>query len=106
YLRHAQEKTVEFIQIFDGPLPTECYQRETSIKPQQALALMNSKLAGDAATALEAKLSLTSGADYSRFIDEAFLTVLNRPPKGSEVSLCAAYLNRGVTAAGKARRNL
>lgn len=106
YLRHAQEKTVEFIQIFDGPLPTECYQRESSIKPQQALALMNSKLASDAAVALEAKLSGLSGADYRRFIEEAFLTIMNRPPKEEELKLCSEFLERGGVDAAKARRNM
>jgi hypothetical protein len=105
YLRHAQEKTVEFIQVFDGPALTECYQREMSIKPHQALALMNSKVASDAAEALEAKLSLASGADYSRFIEEAFLAVLNRPVKPDEVALCAEFLNRDGGDVAKARRN-
>lgn len=106
YLRHAQEKTVEFIQIFDGPSPTECYQRETSVKPHQALALMNSKLANDAALALEAKLSATTGADYRNFIEEAFLTVLNRPPKAEEVTLCSQFLDRGEADPAKGRGNL
>jgi len=106
YLRHAQEKIVEFIQIFDGPLPTECYQRETSIKPQQALALMNSKLASDASVALESKLSALSGADYRRFIEEAFLMIMNRPPKEEELKLCSEFLERGDADAAKARRNL
>jgi hypothetical protein len=106
YLRHAQEKTVEFIQIFDGPAPNECYQRETSVKPHQALALMNSKLANDAAQALEAKLSAGTGADYSRFIEEAFLTVLSRPPTPQEVTLCSEFLDRGSPDAARARRNL
>jgi hypothetical protein len=106
YLRHAQEKTVEFIQIFDGPSPTECYQRETSVKPHQALALMNSKLANDAALALEAKLSAATGADYRNFIEEAFFTVLNRPPKPEEVTLCSQFLDREEADPAKGRCNL
>ena len=42
YLRHAHEKLVEFVQIFDGPKTSECYQREESVQPHQALALANS----------------------------------------------------------------
>jgi len=106
YLRHAQEKTVEFIQIFDGPSPTECYQRETSVKPHQALALMNSKLANDAALALESKLSAATGADYHNFIEEAFLTVLNRPPKPEELTLCSQFLDHGEPDPAKGRCNL
>ena len=32
------------VQIFDGARPNECYQRELSIKPHQALALANSQV--------------------------------------------------------------
>src|SRR5262249_51651150 len=45
YLRTAAEKEVEFLKIFDGPSVTECYERKTSVVPQQALALANSELA-------------------------------------------------------------
>ena len=45
YLRIAAEKEVEFLKIFDGPSVTECYQRQPSVVPQQALALANSELA-------------------------------------------------------------
>jgi len=44
YFRHAAEKRMEFLRIFDGPGVTECYERRESIMPQQALALSNSEL--------------------------------------------------------------
>lgn len=94
YLRHAQEKLVEFIQIFDGARPTECYQRERSIKPHQALALMNSKLTLDAAVALEQQLTAASGADYNAFVIEAFRRILGRAPKPEESQLCEQFASR------------
>src|SRR5262249_37492247 len=44
YFRHAAEKQMEFLAIFDGPSVTECYERKQAIMPQQALALFNSDL--------------------------------------------------------------
>ena len=44
YFRHAAEKQMEFLQIFDAAGVTECYRRKESILPQQALALANSDL--------------------------------------------------------------
>src|SRR5207253_383776 len=33
YFRHAAEKHMEFLQIFDGPSVTECYDRKQSTDP-------------------------------------------------------------------------
>jgi hypothetical protein len=92
YLRHAQEKKVEFIRIFDGPSVNECYQRERSIKPHQALAMLNSQLTRDAAAALEADLHSMTRSDGPSFIEAAFARILGRTPKPDEVELCRTYL--------------
>ncbi|MCA9017035.1 MAG: DUF1553 domain-containing protein, partial [Planctomycetaceae bacterium] len=70
YLRHAHEKLVEFVQIFDGPSVSECYMRETSVQPHQALALANSKLSYLASEALTAKIEQQTTGDVDAFIDE------------------------------------
>ncbi len=44
YFRHAAEKQMAFLKLFDAAAVTECYQRKESIVPQQALALANSEL--------------------------------------------------------------
>jgi hypothetical protein len=44
YFRHAHEKQMEMLKLFDAAGVTECYQRRESIVPQQALALVNSPL--------------------------------------------------------------
>ena len=94
YLRHAQEKLVEFVQIFDGSRPNECYQRDRSVKPHQALALANSKVTLDASVKLEQMLIQRSGSDYNAFITDAFERILNRAPKPEEARLSAAFLNQ------------
>lgn len=92
YLRHAHEKLVEFIQIFDGPAVSECYQRETSIQPHQALALVNGQLSNQAAEAIADELEQTAGADDLQFIDRLFLRVLGRKPDEDEIAACQSFL--------------
>jgi len=95
YLRHAHEKLVEFVQIFDGPAVSECYQRETSIQPHQALALCNSQLSVAAAEAIERGLAKSTTDDDAAFLDECFLHVLNRRPTEAERSACLDFLSEG-----------
>ncbi len=89
YLRHAHEKLVEFVQIFDGPKTSECYQRDESVQPHQALALANSPLTHDAATALAKQLP----ADVEPFVSSAWNTIVGRHPNAEEASLSAGFLS-------------
>lgn len=70
-----------FLAVFDNSNVLECYRRNESVVPQQALALTSSKLARECADALAAK---TSKLDESAFIEQAFLAILNRLPAGTE----------------------
>ena len=82
-LYFTQNADVEhrFLATFDNANVLECYRRNESIVPQQALALTNSKLSRECADALAAKLSkLEEGA----FVDQSFLAVLSRPPTRTE----------------------
>jgi hypothetical protein len=94
YLREAAEKYVEFLQIFDGPNVTECYERKTTVMPQQALALANSELAIREARMLARELSKTNTSDAITFVREAFLRTLARVPTSSETKECLAFLDR------------
>ena len=94
YHRHAQETQAEMVRIFDGARPNECYQRERSIKPHQALALTNSRITLDAAVALERRLSAEVGANDEAFIGAAFAHLLGRPAGDSERRASAAYLQQ------------
>lgn len=94
YLRIAAEKEVEFLKIFDGPSVTECYRRNQSVMPQQALALSNSELALAQAKVLAKQLSEKAGQDGATFINEAFLRLFTRRPTPRELRLCLDFLKQ------------
>jgi hypothetical protein len=70
-----------FLATFDNSNVLECYRRNESVVPQQALALTNSKLSRECADALTAKMS---ALDEKAFIEQSFLAVLNRLPTEAE----------------------
>jgi len=92
YFRHAHEKLVEFVQIFDGPKVSECYQRVESVQPHQALALHNNPLTEASASALAEELAEQAKGDSRRFIDLAFFSLLGREAKPEEITLCEEFL--------------
>src|SRR4029077_20885156 len=75
YFRHAAEKQMEFLQLFDAANVTECYERQHSIVPQQALALMNSDLSLKHARILARTIV---AKDAAPFTISAFEHVLTR----------------------------
>jgi hypothetical protein len=89
YFRHTPETRMEFLAVFDGPSATECYARNPTIVPQQALALLNSSLALDSAAAIA---GLLKDAD---FVAGAFETVLARAPSPAERDACVRFLGKG-----------
>ncbi|HEX8202099.1 MAG TPA: DUF1549 and DUF1553 domain-containing protein, partial [Isosphaeraceae bacterium] len=106
YFRHAAEKQMELLQIFDGPGVTECYRRNESILPQQALALANSELALGLARRLARSLFAQVGPDPRTFTAAAFAHVLSRPPTPAELAECAAFLQQGARTPLRARESL
>ena len=94
YFRHAQEKQMEFLKMFDCAAVTECYQRKESIVPQQALALANSDLTLVQARIIARRLQETTAADNAAFINAAFERVLSRPPTSEESQASLAFLNQ------------
>ncbi len=92
YFRHAAEKQMEFLQIFDAAGVTECYRRQESILPQQALALANSELSLRMARRLARTLSDRIGASPVGFVNAAFERVLSRrPPTPNAPSACDTW---------------
>ena len=91
YFRHAAEKQMEFLQLFDAASVTECYERRHSIVPQQALALMNSEVSLKHARIL-ARMIADHAADPEAFTAAAFEHVLSRRPTPAEAKECAAFL--------------
>lgn len=94
YLRHAAEKQVEFLSIFDGPSVTECYERRPSVMPQQALALANSELSLRHSRLLARELDKSVGSQNEGFITQAFQRVLSRRPTKEEAKLCIEFLSK------------
>ncbi len=92
YFRHAAEKQMEFLKIFDGPSVTECYRRKDSILPQQALALANSGLSMEIAKSIAADLRRAAGSCEILFIQKAFERLLSRPPTEKELEECESFL--------------
>jgi hypothetical protein len=87
YFRHAAEKQMEFLLLFDAASVNECYRRTESVVPQQALALTNSTLAVGLSRRLAGQLSREGD-----FVRAAFEHVLGRPPSGREREACAEFL--------------
>lgn len=105
YLRHAAEKQAEFLQIFDGPAVTECYERRPSVMPQQALALNNSELAVKQARVLAARLAKESDGDHARLVELAFRRILARRPTDAERQSCVEFFGPAPVSANLAEKN-
>src|SRR5262249_30756262 len=91
YFRHAAEKQMEFLKLFDAASVTECYQRKESILPQQALALSNSELTLRHSRILARALH-EKNKDDAAFITAAFERVLARAPTAEEKAVCGEFL--------------
>jgi hypothetical protein len=91
YFRHAAEKQMEFLMLFDAASVTECYERRHSIVPQQALALMNSELSLKQARILARAIAGTSSEPES-FTVSAFEHLLTRAPTRAERAECVRFL--------------
>jgi len=74
YFFHSNNERNLFLTTFDEALVKDCYRREESIVPQQALALSNSPLALDAAEQIARRISETSEDDET-FIRNTFRVV-------------------------------
>ncbi len=96
YFRHSPDTQMEFLKVFDGPNPVECYERGESVVPQQALALANSQLSVEKARVLAAKLG--AGPEFVR---TAFETILGRPPSSDEQTVAARFLQRQSGSRGR-----
>lgn len=91
YFRHAAEKQMAFLKIFDCASVTECYQRKDSILPQQALALANSEVSIRNSRLLARDLAARF-TEPASFTSAAFEHVLSRGPTSAELGECLAFL--------------
>ena len=100
YFTQSPEDLNKFLEMFDNANTKECYRRDESILPQQALALANSKLVSTAATKVAERLVKDSeSAAEDAFIRIIFTTLLATAPTPAEQQLCAESLAQFLTAA-------
>ncbi len=91
YFRHAAERQMEFLMLFDAASVNECYRRTESIVPQQALALANSSLAIAQGRLTARALSREEKTDAG-FVRAGFEQVLGRRPSSAELATCVEFL--------------
>ncbi len=86
YFHHSNNDRNLFLTTFDEALVKECYRRETSIVPQQALALLNGRLVGDCAPDIARNLAATSpNPSDEAFVRHAFDQLLGFEPGPAEL---------------------
>ena len=98
YYHHARDERMLFLTLFDPANIEECYRRDETIVPQQAIAFMNSKLvfdrADDIVKAVSAKWGEVNDAD---FISTVFEQLLGRSPSETEQAVALDGLQRLAT---------
>jgi hypothetical protein len=95
YFRHAYEKQMKFLEIFDAASTNECYRRSESIVPLQALALANSDVSMEQSRLLAKQLSANATSERASdktFVGLAFEQILNRTPSADELGECLEFL--------------
>ena len=86
YFHHSNNDRNLFLTTFDEALVKECYRRETSIVPQQALALLNGRLVGDCAPDIASNLTASAPAPGDEtFVRHAFEQLLGFEPGPAEL---------------------
>ena len=86
YFHHSNNDRNLFLTTFDEALVKECYRRETSIVPQQALALLNGRLVGDCAPDIARNLTASAPATGDEaFVRHAFEQLLSFEPGPAEL---------------------
>lgn len=96
YFHHTPDSQAVFLKLFNAPDPTDCYKREESVVPQQALALANSGLSRTQGRLLARSISdrLKSKSDSAQFIRAAFETTLGRQPAAKELAESQSFLRQ------------
>ena len=84
YFFHSNNDRHLFLTTFDAANVRECYRRDQSIVPQQALALSNSQLAIDSAGLIAKRFAST---DDETFIHKAMRTILAIEPSAAELTV-------------------
>jgi hypothetical protein len=93
YYRYSREDKMAFLTDFDAPGVEECYRRQQSVVPQQALALSNSVFTWDQAHRIARRLEVAASGCYpDAFVTAAFEHILCRAPNAAEIATCERFL--------------
>jgi hypothetical protein len=97
YFQHSNNDRNLFLTMFDDALVTDCYRREQSIVPQQALALSNSRLVLENAPLIAERIAasmpvLAASTDDAAFVRAAFRWLLAQEPDADETAACERAL--------------
>ena len=78
--------------MFDDADLLQCYRRDTSVVPQQALALSNSQLSLTMSQVIADQIhSQNKSNTFENFVKLAFETILCRFPSQAEIEACRSY---------------
>jgi hypothetical protein len=114
YFVHSHNEHSNLLSMFDDANVLDCYRRDQSIVPQQALALSNSKLSLEAAGKIAGGVGFRpavdkAAVDDTTFIRRAFVLLLASEPSEEEQKAClealANWQKQGI-AVDRARANL
>jgi len=93
YLQQSPDVPIPFLKVFDAPSPLECYRRDETVAPHQALALVNSDFSREQARTLAERLH-SAGKYGNQFTAAAFETVLGRTATQAELAKAAPFAER------------
>jgi hypothetical protein len=102
YFRQDKERQMTFLSVFDGAKVNECYQRKSTVAPQQALAMFNSQIAAGQVQKIAETYHTLNG---SELVKALFEHILGREPTPKEQIECTQFLTE-FAANAKARRQL
>jgi hypothetical protein len=103
YFFHSNNDRNAFLTTFDEAMVKDCYKRDQSIVPQQALALSNSKLVFESAPGIVAGIEkkMQSVADDREFVRLAFESIVGFAPDAEEMQIAMDGL-KAFTKSGQA----
>jgi hypothetical protein len=97
YFFHSNNQRNAFLTTFDGAGVKECYRRDQSVLPQQALALSNSRLVHDAAGKIADRLSHMPKSEHpstdQEFVKAAFYELLGVRASDEEMRASMEAMN-------------
>jgi hypothetical protein len=101
YFTQSMDDRERFLSTFDAADVLQCYRREVSVLPQQALALANSRVTLQMAAQIDARLERDTPAVGAKrtqaLIESAFRSILTREPAPEETSACVEFLAHAKT---------